>query len=285
MSTSWTGWKIVLVLVAVAGPPAFADGPREDAKAKADIEKLQGTWNFTAVEINGTKMTDKDIKGSKITIKGDTFTTVSMGATYQGTFKVNAASTPRKLDLTFTDGPPKGTTSLGIYELDGDTWKLCLTVNATERPTAFATKAGSGLALETLKREADEKTDDATKKEMARLEGEWSMVSGEIGGQAMPEQFVKTGKRVCKGNETTSSISGRVFMKATFTIEPSKKPKTIDYTMTDGPTKGKTQLGIYEWDGDTVRFCFAAPGKDRPTEFKTKEGDDRTLSVWKKAKP
>ncbi len=285
MITSWTSWKIVAMLCALAALPALADAEKENPRARAEVEKLQGTWNFTAVEINGTNMAAKDFKGSKITVKGETFSTVSMGVTYKGTLKVDVASTPRKLDLTFTEGPPRGTTALGIYELDGDTWKICLTVNATERPTAFATKAGSGLALETLKRETDEKTDDATKKEMAKLEGEWVMVSGEIGGQSMPEQFVKTGKRVCKGNETTTTISGRVFLKATFTIDPSKKPKTIDYTMTEGPTKGKKQLGIYEFDGDTVRFCFSAPDKERPTEFKTKEGEERTLSVWKKAKP
>jgi uncharacterized protein (TIGR03067 family) len=43
--------------------------------------------------------------------------------------------------------------------------------------------------------------------------------------------------------------------------------KTIDYTMTDGLTKGKTQLGIYELDKDTVKFCFASPGQDRPGDF------------------
>jgi uncharacterized protein (TIGR03067 family) len=41
--------------------------------------------------------------------------------------------------------------------------------------------------------------------------------------------------------------------------------RAIDYDMTEGPTKGEKHLGIYELDGDTVKFCFAAPGKDRPT--------------------
>ena len=54
--------------------------------------------------------------------------------------------------------------------------------------------------------------------------------------------------------------------------------------MTEGPTKGKTQLGIYEFDGDTVRFCFGSPGKDRPSEFAAKEGSGNTLSVWRRDK-
>jgi uncharacterized protein (TIGR03067 family) len=100
----------------------------------------------------------------------------------------------------------------------------------------------------------------------------------------VPAAF-KTGKRIAKNGETTIEIGGRVFFKAKFRIDPTKKPKTIDYTMTEGPTKGKTQLGIYELDGDTVKFCFAAPGKERPTEFTAAEGSHRTLSVWKRKKP
>ena len=119
-------------------------------------------------------------------------------------------------------------------------------------------------------------------KEMARLEGEWSMVSGEASGQSLPPEMVKTAKRVAKDAETTVTMGGRVYFKAKFKVDPTKKPKTIDYTMTEGPTKGKTHLGIYELDGDTLKFCFAAPGKERPTDFAAAEGSDRTASVWKR---
>jgi uncharacterized protein (TIGR03067 family) len=125
---------------------------------------------------------------------------------------------------------------------------------------------------------------DAVKKEMTQLEGEWSMVSGEANGQAMPKEAVNSGKRVARNGETTITMGGQVYFKARFTIDPARKPKAIDYTMTDGPTKGKTHLGIYELNGDTVKFCFAAPGKDRPTEFTAPEGSQRTLSVWKRDK-
>jgi uncharacterized protein (TIGR03067 family) len=126
--------------------------------------------------------------------------------------------------------------------------------------------------------------EDAVKKEMILLDGEWSMESGEANGFSLPKESVKSGKRVAKDGETTISIGGQVYLKAKFTIDPTKKPKAIDYAMTEGPTKGKTHLGIYELDGDTVKFCFAAPGKDRPTEFTAKEGSERTLSVWKRDK-
>jgi hypothetical protein len=48
--------------------------------------------------------------------------------------------------------------------------------------------------------------DDTKKKEMAKLEGEWSMVSGNASGQSLPEEAVKSGKRVCNDGETTITI-------------------------------------------------------------------------------
>jgi uncharacterized protein (TIGR03067 family) len=122
------------------------------------------------------------------------------------------------------------------------------------------------------------------KMEMTRLEGEWSMVSGEANGQSMPKETVKGGKRVAKDAETVITMGGQIYFKAKFSIDPTKMPKAIDYVMTEGPTKGKTHLGIYEMEGDTVKFCFAAPGRVRPTEFTAKEGTQNTLSVWKREK-
>lgn len=125
---------------------------------------------------------------------------------------------------------------------------------------------------------------EAVEKDMAQLQGEWSMVSGSADGQPMPDQMVKQMKRVCKGDEATTTMAGQLFLKARIIIDPSKKPKTIDYQMTDGFTKGKTQLGIYEVEGDTFRSCFSKPGAERPADFTSKPGDGRTLSVWKRNK-
>jgi uncharacterized protein (TIGR03067 family) len=269
--------------VAVGGT-ADRDGPKDKPRVRTEFEKLQGRWSIVSLEVEGTKVADNMVKGAKVVLQGNAFTTISMGAVYKGTISVDATRTPPTLDMHFTEGPEKGKTSRAIYELNGDTWKICLGLTGKDRPKEFVTKAGSGHALETLTREAGDRGEDARAKELAQMQGEWSMVSGEIAGQPLPEALVKTGKRVVKGNETTSTIGGQLFFKANFTIDPTKKPKTIDYQMIDGPTKGKVQYGIYDLKGDTIRFCFSAPGKDRPTQFMTKAGDEQTLSSWKKPK-
>jgi len=116
------------------------------------------------------------------------------------------------------------------------------------------------------------------------LQGKWSMVSGLADGQAVPEAMLAGSTRVCEGDETTVTVGGQLIMKAKFALDPSKKPKAIDYQVLEGPTKGKSHLGIYELDGDTLKFCFGSPGAERPTDFTSKPGEGRTSSVWKRAK-
>jgi len=130
-----------------------------------------------------------------------------------------------------------------------------------------------------LARAAD---DEATKKDLAQLQGEWTMVSGSADGQSMSEDMLKQMKRVCKGDEITVTMGDQVFLKAKITIDPSKKPKTIDYDMSQGFSKGKKQLGIYELNGDTFNACFNSPGAERPKELKA--GDGLTFSEWKRTK-
>lgn len=129
------------------------DDAKQDDKVKQEIAKLQGTWTIATLEVEGNKLPEQLLKGAKIEVKGDSFVSTMPGAVYKGTIKIDATASPRTLDLIFTDGPEKGNTSLAIYEVDGDNWKMCLTLTGKVRPREFATKAGSGLALETLKRQ------------------------------------------------------------------------------------------------------------------------------------
>ena len=122
--------------------------------------------------------------------------------------------------------------------------------------------------------------DDAAKKERDKMQGEWVMASGERDGQKIPDEQAKTIRRTTKGDQFTITVDGQVVAKGTFKVDPTKKPKTIDF-LREGDEK---ILGIYELDGDTYKACYSAPGKERPTEFSAKAGGGNTLSVWKREK-
>jgi len=117
--------------------------------------------------------------------------------------------------------------------------------------------------------------------DLARIQGTWTMVSGERDGQAFPSEYLNNSERVVKGDETIVTVRGQLFMKAKFSLDPSKNPKTIDYAINDGPYAGQKMFGIYELDGGKLTFCLATPGKERPAGFATKPDDGQTMTVWK----
>src|SRR6516162_8695903 len=80
------------------------------------------------------------------------------------------------------------------------------------------------------------KVDDA-KKDKDKVQGEWTMASGERDGNEIPEEFVKSLKRVMKGDTFEVTREGETLAKGTFTLNESKTPKTIDLKLegTDEP--------------------------------------------------
>jgi uncharacterized protein (TIGR03067 family) len=252
-----------------------------------DLDLLQGTWSVASLEVEGQKMTAGMLDGAQIVIRGSRFTSTGMGAVYKGTLKIDAAAKPARLDMKFSAGPEKGNTNLGIYKIDGNTWKLCLAMRGDIRPSKFASQPGSGFALETLTRGAAKNTKAAAPKKAARgvateLEGEWQMVSAVMNGAPMEKSAVAWVKRVTTGNETAVYAGPQTMLKAQFTNDPSKSPKTLDYVHTAASNKGKTTLGIYQFDADLLKICMAAPGSKRPTKFESTRGDGASFTVWKR---
>jgi uncharacterized protein (TIGR03067 family) len=123
---------------------------------------------------------------------------------------------------------------------------------------------------------------DAVQKELANLEGTWQLISAETDGKKLAEEQVKQIKVVIKGDRHTVYFGDQALAKQIqFRVDPGKKPKTVDDTLDDG----RMIRGIYELDGDTLRSCVAAVGKDRPMEFSAKAGSGHTLRVFQRVVP
>ena len=99
-----------------------------------------------------------------------------------------------------------------------------------------------------------------------------------------PDEVRKTIKLVVKDDKYTATVGSQVD-QGTIKLNPATKPKEMDITGTEGPNKGKTILAIYQRDGDTLRVCYDLSGKNRPKEFKTKEGTQLFLVTYKREKP
>jgi uncharacterized protein (TIGR03067 family) len=125
---------------------------------------------------------------------------------------------------------------------------------------------------------------DANRQDLESMQGNWAAVSYTADGQQLPDDDAQAFFRSIKGNEYTVFRFDKAIGKGSFTIDATKSPKTIDAIPTLRGGKGKPILGIYEIKENRLRLCFAAAGKDRPTDFTSAPGSGRTLTVWEREK-
>src|SRR5262245_18600300 len=122
-----------------------------------DWHKLKGNWQ--AVEIltlDGKAVSADEVKAVKLTFAGaDRMIFIAARSTDKQEYsvKMDASKEPKAIDLKALDGESKGDVLLGIYQLDGDTLKLCVASEPKiDRPSRFTSEVGSKNFLYTFKR-------------------------------------------------------------------------------------------------------------------------------------
>ena len=131
---------------------------------------------------------------------------------------------------------------------------------------------------------ADEPKSDANKKDLERLQGDWAAVSIISDGHKVPDDDVQSLFRTTKDDQYTVFLFRKVIGKGTIKIDATKKPKTVDFLPASAAAKNQPMLGIYDFDGDAWKVCYALSGRERPKEFAAKEGSGHTLAVWEREK-
>jgi uncharacterized protein (TIGR03067 family) len=125
---------------------------------------------------------------------------------------------------------------------------------------------------------------DDVSTELKKLRGTWRLVEEFDDGTRTPA--AQAGKTKLTFEITGSwkvEVDGKVAGEGTATIDPTRKPKTIDYTLTQGEGAGTRFIAIYELDGDVFRHCGVLKG-NRPTEFSSKPGSGHILTTFHREK-
>jgi uncharacterized protein (TIGR03067 family) len=121
----------------------------------------------------------------------------------------------------------------------------------------------------------------AADKDLDKLQGTWQAQKLVGRGKEIDAERARAITYVFEGDVAKRFVAG-VDRKdpGTIKIDASKKPAHIDLK----PAKDgdPTMLGIYEIDGDTLKWCFSA--KKRPEKFEAPEGTDNLLLVLKRVK-
>jgi uncharacterized protein (TIGR03067 family) len=142
-------WRVV-----AAGSLLLAAGLVAGQAPKDRGKDLTGTWRAATYALDGKEAAAADLKDIRLIIAADgKFKAQNAGQTFlAGTVQLGADKNPRAMDITYTEGDLKGQTSLAIYELVGDTLRICRAAPGKARPTEFASKPGSGLTLMSYQR-------------------------------------------------------------------------------------------------------------------------------------
>jgi len=123
--------------------------PAKNEEARKDILNLQGTWQLDSFE-GKAKV---DVKKRTLFIGGELMILRDEKRILQiGTVRLVTSKSPRRIDVVVKKGMHADNTMLGIYEIKGDTLKLCMDPEGDGRPAKFVSKADTDLYLAVFKR-------------------------------------------------------------------------------------------------------------------------------------
>ena len=121
----------------------------EQPDSALDAQRMQGTWQVVAVVSNGRLLSREQFPFTRMRIQYETIVHDGGRHILEATFRLDAAQHPKTMDMV-----AKGyhnETYPAIYELDGDTLRICRP-DSEVRPTEFTSEEGSKKLLITAKR-------------------------------------------------------------------------------------------------------------------------------------
>jgi len=126
------------------------------ARASDDLKLLTGTWKPAKAEIGGTAIPQPILDTITLKLDGIRYEVLVMTqkgpSPDRGTIGIDPSATPKGMTVTGIEGPNAGKTFPAIYEISGDTLRICYDLSGQKRPPEFATKPGTALYFVTYQR-------------------------------------------------------------------------------------------------------------------------------------
>jgi len=140
---------LYICLTVAASLTAFAAAPPDDAKA------VQGTWTPAKADLGGQPMTEAILNSISLKLANGKYEVSVGGNPDKGTYTLDSTSKPKSMTITGTEGPNRDKTFPAIYELKGDTLRICYDLSGAKRPTEFKSVTGTKLYLVTYHRKKE----------------------------------------------------------------------------------------------------------------------------------
>ncbi len=128
---------MTLARVAVVALSALAASP---ALGQDAADGIKGIWAVQSLSFDGVKVPDDPTAGPQLTAfdgaqyvqrKGQTITE-------EGSYEIDPSKSPRTIDFLIKKGGDAGKRQLGIYEVEGNTLRVCMAEpGSKKRPRTF----------------------------------------------------------------------------------------------------------------------------------------------------
>ena len=125
------------------------------ASSPDDAKAIRGSWLPVQAELAGQPLPDAILKTISLKLDDGKYDVMAGGRPDKGTYTLDSATDPKSITVNGTEGPNQGKTFPAIYELKGDTLRICYDLSGAKRPAEFKTIAGTKLYLVTYARKKD----------------------------------------------------------------------------------------------------------------------------------
>jgi uncharacterized protein (TIGR03067 family) len=146
-------WCVLFLCLALAQPAG-------EEQAKKDQERMQGSWEMHALEINGKEVPPQQLDGTVLIVKGSEYRTKIKDKELAGfQLKLDPSKNPKELDMIQKQADGSEKVFKAIYTFENDRFKMCRGLEANqERPSQFATWPGTNYFVVTWKKQSEPRT-------------------------------------------------------------------------------------------------------------------------------
>jgi uncharacterized protein (TIGR03067 family) len=263
-----------------------------ETQPNSDTQLQEGVWKPIAAVMGGAKLPKLALDTITLKVSGANYEVIVRGEKEadRGTRALDETTKPKRITLKSTNGPNRGKTFLGIYEMtDANSMRVCYDLSGTVFPPKFESTAETGYYLVDYRRSAPEAPPKATNaaEDAKRQNGIWNPAGALLGGVRLTKEEMKKITLTIKDGTYTVVVEGEPQPDTgTVTLDTSVIPKRMTIQGGEGPNKGKTILAVYEMgqrDGiDTFRVCYDLSGKAFPTDFTSPKGSMHYLVGYRR---
>jgi uncharacterized protein (TIGR03067 family) len=116
------------------------------------LQKLQGVWEVSGVEANGSAVPNDELPKITVTVKDNSYSATFEDRTDRGSFTIDPSKNPHAMNIRPESGPDAGETLPAIYELTADGFRTCYGRPGRDRPATFSTGEEAGRLMIAYKR-------------------------------------------------------------------------------------------------------------------------------------